>query len=202
MKSWERSCAIMSDATDVRAGSIPERINVGPAITLRVPRAEDASTIFSVVDANRERLREWLPWLDLNASVGDSQAFVQNCTKARLAKQSATWLIDCQGNVAGVISINDLQWQNRACEIGYWVAKEFEGRGVVSACVAALVDLAFDELALHRIEIRVAVGNVRSRAVPERLGFTCEGTSRDAEWLYDHFESLVVYSLLATDTRV
>ncbi|MEJ2130618.1 MAG: GNAT family N-acetyltransferase [Gammaproteobacteria bacterium] len=191
----------MSNAADVESSPIPERITVSRAITLRVPGAGDAPTIFSVVDANRERLRRWLPWLDLNVSVGDSQAFVQNATKARLAKQSATWLIEYEGKVAGVISINDLKWQNRACEIGYWVAKEFEGRGVVSASVSALVDLAFDALALHRVEIRVAVGNARSRAIPERLGFTCEGTTRDAEWLYDHFESLLIYSLLSTDTR-
>lgn len=192
----------MSNAADVQSSPIPERITVSRAITLRVPGAGDAPTIFSVVDANRERLRRWLPWLDLNVSVGDSQAFVQNATKARLAKQSATWLIECEGKIAGVISINDLKWQNRACEIGYWVAKEFEGRGVVSASVSAVVDLAFDALALHRVEIRVAVGNARSRAIPERLGFTCEGTTRDAEWLYDHFESLLIYSLLSTDTRV
>ena len=47
--------------------------------------------------------------------------------------------------------------------------------------------------------IHCAVGNRRSRAIPERLGFTQEGIARDAEWLYDHYVDLVTYSLLAPE---
>lgn len=189
----------MSEVAGSAALQIPERIAVSPAIRLRVPAAGDAMALFAAVDANRERLRKWLPWLDQSRSLDQSLAFIENSTRARLAKQSATWLIEYERSLAGVISINDLSWQNRACEIGYWIAAEFEGRGVMSQSVAALVDLALKGLALHRVEIRVAIDNVRSRAIPERLGFTREGTARDSEWLYDHFESLVIYSLLATD---
>ncbi len=189
----------MSDPAHSPALRIPERIAVSPAIRLRVPAAADAAALFAAVDANRDRLRRWLPWLDQNRSLDQSRAFIESCTKARLARQSAAWLVEYEGRLAGVISINDLRWQNRACEIGYWLAKEFEGKGVMSRCVTALVGLALNGLALHRVEIRVAVENTHSRAIPERLGFTREGTARDSEWLYDHFESLVVYSLLSTD---
>jgi ribosomal-protein-serine acetyltransferase len=43
------------------------------------------------------------------------------------------------------------------------------------------------------------VENVKSRAIPERLGFRAEGTVRQAEWLYDRFVDHVVYGLLAGD---
>jgi len=52
---------------------------------------------------------------------------------------------------------------------------------------------------LHRVEIRCDPDNLRSRAIPNRLGFTEEGTLRQVAWQYDHFLDLVVYSLLADE---
>jgi ribosomal-protein-serine acetyltransferase len=54
---------------------------------------------------------------------------------------------------------------------------------------------------LHRLEVRCAVANARSRAIPERLGFRLEGTIREAEWLYDRFVDHAVYGLLEAEWR-
>ena len=63
----------------------------------------------------------------------------------------------------------------------------------------ALIDHAFSTLGLHRVVIRCAVENHRSRAIPERLGFTLEGIERESQWLYDHFVDLAIYALLETN---
>lgn len=57
----------------------------------------------------------------------------------------------------------------------------------------------FREYGVNRIEIRAAVGNGKSRSIPERLGFQQEGICRQAEWLSDHFVDHVVYGMLAED---
>ena len=54
---------------------------------------------------------------------------------------------------------------------------------------------------LNRIEIRAAVGNARSRAIPERLGFKQEGTLREAERVGDAYLDAVVYSMLGSEWR-
>lgn len=69
---------------------------------------------------------------------------------------------------------------------------------MTKACIA-FINHAFSELQLNRVEIRCAVGNTKSRAIPERLGFTNEGTIRDGEWLYDHFVNHIVYGILAME---
>lgn len=63
----------------------------------------------------------------------------------------------------------------------------------------AMITYAFHTMKLNKVEIRCATENVRSRAIPERLGFKEEGLIRQAEWLYDHYVDLVVYGLLASE---
>jgi ribosomal-protein-serine acetyltransferase len=67
----------------------------------------------------------------------------------------------------------------------------------MTEAVRALTTLAFEAWHLNRVEIRVAPGNTRSAAVPERLGFVKEGVLRQAERHGDEFKDSVVYSMLA-----
>jgi ribosomal-protein-serine acetyltransferase len=69
----------------------------------------------------------------------------------------------------------------------------------MTEAVQALAGHAFEVWRLNRIEIRVAVGNTRSRAIPERLGFREEGVLRQAERIGERLEDSVVYSMLAED---
>ena len=62
-------------------------------------------------------------------------------------------------------------------------------------------DHAFGNLGLNRVVMRVDVGNIRSRAIPERLGFTQEGVTRQSDWLYTRFRDMVLYSILAGEWK-
>src|SRR5690625_199905 len=83
--------------------------------------------------------------------------------------------------------------------IGYWLDIEHQGKGIMTRAVRALTDYAFEEFDLNRVDIRAAVGNVKSRAIPERLGYKKEGVLRQSEWLYDHFVDHAVYSMLKSE---
>ncbi|WP_334300596.1 GNAT family N-acetyltransferase [Alkaliphilus flagellatus] len=63
------------------------------------------------------------------------------------------------------------------------------------------MNYAFNNFKLHRVEIRCAENNYKSRAIPERLGFTKEGLIRGSEWIYDHYVSHIVYSMLAIEWK-
>jgi ribosomal-protein-serine acetyltransferase len=80
--------------------------------------------------------------------------------------------------------------------VGYWLSEELQGRGLVTAACRAMVDHAFEELELNRVSIACATENIKSCAIPERLGFRQEGVVRQAEWLYDHFVDHVLYATL------
>ena len=101
--------------------------------------------------------------------------------------------------IAGQVGFNVFDWPNSKTEIGYWLGASFQGRGIMTRACRALLDHAFRELRFNRVEIKCAVGNLKSRAIPERLGFTEEGTLRQAERLHDRYVDLVVYGMLAAE---
>ena len=109
-----------------------------------------------------------------------------------LGFQCGIWF---HGILAGVIGFHGLDWMNRNVEIGYWLGEEFQGHGIITKACHALVDYAFDEYKLNRVQIRCATGNKKSNAIVERLDFINEGTTRQAEFLYDHYVDLFVYGM-------
>jgi len=62
-----------------------------------------------------------------------------------------------------------------------------------------LVEYLFDTMELNRLQINCNVENVRSRAIPERLGFTLEGTLREVEFINGEFRDWAVYGLVRSD---
>jgi len=79
-------------------------------------------------------------------------------------------------------------------EIGYWVGAEVEGSGVARASVAALVEHVFARGDTWRVQARTAVGNTRSRALLERLGFDLEGVQRSAQRMPGRRVDMALYA--------
>lgn len=172
---------------------------VDEEITLKLFCEEDAKALFQLTDRSRENLREWLPWLDGTQQEADSLDFIENAVKNAEEKKSLTCGIFYHGKLVGTAGFNTIDWANQIGYIGYWLAEEFQGNGIMTRAVRGLIDYAFHDLELNRIDIRAAAGNKKSRAIPERLDFKKEGIIRQAEWLYDHFVDHVIYSMLQED---
>ena len=123
-------------------------------------------------------------------------------TEAQAARNDgfqASILVD--GKIAGVIGFTDVDWENRSTGLGYWLGGKYEGRGVMAEAVRTMVDHALMVWKLNRVEIRAAVENRRSRAIPERLGFSLDGTLRKAERVNGRYVDSAVYSMVAADWR-
>ncbi len=172
---------------------------LGDDAELRMLEVRHAEELFTLVDQNRLHLRRWLNWVDDNRSVADSRSFIRGALQQFANNngfQAGIWF---GGALAGVIGFNYIDWRASKTEFGYWLGAPFQGHGLITRACRALIDYSFDDLRLNRVEILCASGNLKSRAIPERLGFTQEGMLRQAEWLYDHFVDLVVYGLLASE---
>jgi ribosomal-protein-serine acetyltransferase len=161
-----------------------------------------AEELTALVRRDIAHLKPWMPWATDRYSIEDAREFIRRQIRQYAEDQGFASLVFSRGRVAGSIGYNLIDWSNRKTDIGYWLGAEFIGRGLMTKACRALIEHAFKELRLNRVEIYCAVENRRSRRIPERLGFTEEGTHRQAEWVHDHFKDLVSYSMLAREWRI
>jgi ribosomal-protein-serine acetyltransferase len=177
------------------------RRTVAPEIEMRQFDPRDAETVFAVVDRNREHLRQWLPWVDHSHSPEDLRQFILRVQAQFEADQGPNAGIWVGGVFAGNVGCHPISWANRNCSLGYWIDAAQQGKGVITRCCAAMLDYLFDQLRLHRVEIRCGTGNTRSCAIPERLGFTREGMLREGDWVNDRWVDLVVWGMIEEQWR-
>jgi len=175
-----------------------EPLKIRDGAVLRPYREEDAAELTSVVAANREHLSRWLPWA---ATYGyqDSLDYIARSRAQLEAEEGFEGAIVLGEEIVGGAGFHAIDKLNRSTSIGYWLTVEAQGSGLMTATVRALLDHAFHVWALHRVVIEAVVDNTRSRAIPERLGFSEEGVQRQAKLVRGRFEDAALYSMLAPD---
>ena len=151
------------------------------------------------MEANRSHLRKWLPWLDSNREEQDTRKFIAWTRRQFAEKKDLAAGIWHREMLVGVIGLHGITSPGGAAFMGYWISEECQGQGIVTRAARVLLEHAFKNLELRRVEIRCAPGNLRSHGIPSRLGFRQEGTLREAERLYDRYEDSIVYGMLRTD---
>jgi len=174
----------------------PSRFRVDEEIELRVLTQAHAGPLFAITNRNRGYLRRWLPWVDGTRTARDTSKFIRGGRRQLLRNDGFQAGIWYRGELVGAIGYHYWNWAVRKTEIGYWLAEPFQGKGIATRAVRTLVDHAFRDLGMDRVEIRAAAGNARSYAIAERLGFTREGTLRGAEYSSKRAVDQVVYGLI------
>ena len=171
----------------------PLPVDLGDGGMVRRLTRADLDAIWTLVQAERDRVAVWMPWVEATKTIEDQGRWVESVTADEHNLDGAAIFVD--GSYAGGCGLTRDAF-GIAGEIGYWIASAHEGKGLVTRAVRAMIDIGFRELGLHRIVIRAGVDNVRSRAIPERLGFTREGVLRGEGKGSGGFYDLVVYGLL------
>jgi ribosomal-protein-serine acetyltransferase len=175
---------------------VREPLAVTDDCQLRLLEEADAEELYRLIEANRAYLARWMPWAA--AQTRETTVEFLRATRRQAASDDGFQAaLVCDGAIIGVVGYHSVNWPHGSTTIGYWLAEQHQGRGLMTRAVRVLVDLAFGEWNLHRVEIRAATDNGRSRAIPERLGFREEGVQREAERIGERYLDLAIYGLLA-----
>jgi RimJ/RimL family protein N-acetyltransferase len=159
----------------------------GPAYRIETPRLvvrcwdpEDAPLLQSAVEASVEHLRPWMPWAREEPKPLDQRIDLlrQFRGKFDLGQDFVYGIFDPDEScVLGGTGLHR-RVEAGGLEIGYWAHVDHVGKGLITEAVAALTRVAFEIEGVGRVVIRCDPENVRSAAIPRRLGFTHEATLR------------------------
>jgi ribosomal-protein-serine acetyltransferase len=162
----------------------------------------DAQELAATVRREADHLSRWLPWASPAYDGAAALDYIRRTRREWAEYRGLALKVIYGGQLAGSVGLHAVNREHGRGEIGYWLRQGLQGRGIITRAVGALVDYAFGALGLHRLVILVQPGNVKSRAIPERLGFRQEGLLRHDLRRPEGYVDHVVYGLLADEWTV
>ena len=167
-----------------------------PGITIVPTMAQHAAALACLVSENVDHLRAYLPKVAQLACEEAARAYLERVSGCDADAALMEWHIFEGTALCGSIRLKEIDHDDRKAAIGYYLGSRFQGKGIATASVRAVLGHAFGPLSLNRIELQCAAGNQSSIALARRLGFTLEGVLREAECLNDVFVDLHSHALL------
>jgi [ribosomal protein S5]-alanine N-acetyltransferase len=167
-------------------------------LILREVRPGDADDIFRIF-ADPEVIRYWgaAPM----GSIEEAHGKIAGITTAFREKIGIRWAITRKGDdlLIGSCGHWRLIKQHMRSEIGYDLAPEQWGQGIMPEAVGAILQFGFERMGLHSVEAQIEPNNQGSRRVLEKLGFVQEGYFRENFYFDGTFTDTAVFSLLKSD---
>lgn len=174
-------------------------IIINENIQLQPTNEKQAAQLFAAIDNNRTHLAKFLPWVGNMQTVDHLTTYLKNAATLNEQKQEASFAILFNDVAVGRIGLHYINHQNKTGSIGYWLTEAAQGKGIILRSCKALINYGFQNLGLHRIEIKAAVDNVKSQTIPVKLNFKKEGILRQAEFVNHQYHDLILYAMLSDE---
>jgi ribosomal-protein-serine acetyltransferase len=179
------------------------QLPVDDEITLVLAEERHAQRVTELIVRNQPRLARWEPWAEQPQTVDGTRAYIRSSLEdfVRGRQISTIIALDRGSTFVGRCGLRINPYAGSA-DVGYWIDAEHEGRGIVRRATHALVDLAFVELGMNKLDLRTSIDNARSRGLAERLGFRLEGTLPAGLRFAHRSDDVAWYSVSADEWRL
>lgn len=131
------------------------------------------------LDRGRDFITQHIPFGSKVTDPGSARALLQSYADKRAADSGSLHGVWLDGKLVGGVLFRVFDATTGVCEIGCWLEPAATGRGLVTRASRVLIDWAFGERGMHRVEWHAASGNTASINVARRLGMTREGVLRE-----------------------
>ncbi|GHG75366.1 GNAT family N-acetyltransferase [Streptomyces griseocarneus] len=151
---------------------------LGDNAQLRPLEPWHAEEFLAHIDRARPHVDPWIPWATLSTDLASATAVLQRYADNQAKDAARIYGIWLDGTLVGGVMFTKFDAASGVCEIGCWLEADGAGRGLVTRACRALIDWAFKERGMSRVEWWVAAHNTRSIEAARRLGMTRDGVLR------------------------
>lgn len=151
-----------------------------PRLRIRPPQEGDAEILNTAIVESFDALREYMLWAIEKPNMNESVEVIR--------RESAGWILNKKqdaelmllifdkntNDFIGATGFHHIDWDVPCAETGYWIRKKYSGQGYMTEAINAVTRYSFNVLNLKRLAITCDVDNVRSKKIPERLGYRFE----------------------------
>ena len=167
------------------------------AITLRMYKRSDAEEMVRAAQESLADLLPWMPWASSRYTLADAEEWVRVTREGHATRTMFDFAVaDAQGRYCGAVGLNQINKENRIANLGYWIRTSASGRGIAPEAVKQLVTWGFANTTLNRLEIVIALGNVRSQRVAEKAGAVRDAVLKQRLIVDGRASDAVMYSFV------
>jgi len=168
-------------------------------LIIRPYQSSDIPSLYSAVTESKTHLAQFMSWCDANYSIEDATSWVMSRDEAWNSRVDFSFVIlnKAEDTVLGGVGINFINWVHRIGNLGYWVRQSELGKNIASRATKAIIEFGFHDLNLQRLEIVVALENLASQKVAQKLKAQQEGILRKRLNLHDTNIDAIMYSLVS-----
>ena len=137
---------------------IPSELN-GERVTLKALRDEDALDLWNALEASRDHLTRWMPWVKDHNSLEFSREYVRRMQAKWILREDMPMCMrrKADSQFLGAVGLHRIDWLIPAMEIGYWICPDKAGNGYVTEAVKLVTNFAFRQMRAEREPFAVTV---------------------------------------------
>lgn len=146
-------------------------------LILRMPQIGDGKVVNNAIVRSVDDLKPWLPFVQTLPTVDDTEENIREAVANFIRRTALRFLIFNKetNEFIGTTGFHNIDWDVQKLEIGYWIDTQHSGKGYMVEAIEELTRYAVEDLGMKRVEIRTEAENLKSRAIPEKIGFRLEG---------------------------
>ena len=170
-------------------------LTVDNEVVLYLPNDAFVGRYVELAEENNEYLSKWLAWPAFCKTQDDFKKFVKKSLHKFADGKCMNCAIEYRGEIVGNCGFNTINHDLKMVEIGYWIGEQYQGIGIVTRVCSYLIDYAFVNLSMEKVQISVAEDNLPSRAVCDRLGMQLEGVITNQEKVGNRILNHAIYGI-------